>query len=466
MSRRARSGRARACLALVAALVPAQSARAQEPAAGPKPGEIQKLLELTRNGSPVVRPQAAQRLVRLGAPALEAIRALLGEGPEDLAGLGPELLGELGSFDDPALEARLAAALGDLDFPWRPALLRALAQSPGSADLPRFQAALGDVLAAAREGALVGLQTLEDQGVLDAAERQALEPLVRARLLDPSDGVRRRAALLLDAWGDGGALAYLLEDLRRSDRFFDLDCGGLARRSAAQLLTQRLQRAPRPGRAAPAGDRAASDDPPAAAAGGAPAAKASPDALPLGDYDPRFPPEVGANPAALAALEQRLIARAGGRWPELPPIARAPAARPPLLLGLELRSCRRGEAWLGLGADDRLYVGLGTPRAVVLPAGSSARLLAAADAAQRGLETDLFGRPGCDLERYRFGDGSAPAEREWHVLKDAAPAGDLRPAPIDGFAKALLEVLQAGDSEAQALGAELSALFEAVGGPL
>lgn len=430
---------------------------AQEPAPDPKAAEIQKLFELTRNGSPVVRPQAAQRLVRLGAPALEAIRAAIEAGPEALAGLGPELLGELGGFDDPELEQRLAAALSDLEFPWRPALLRALAQSPGSADLPRFQGALEDVLGAAREGALVGLQALEDRGLLGEPERQRLEPLVRARLTDPSDGVRRRAALLLDSWGDGGALAYLLEDLQRSDRFFDLDCGGLARRSAAQLLAARLQRAPRPGGAAPAAPGEAA---PASAAADISAA------LPLGDYDPRFPPDAGANPGALEALKQRLIARAGGRWPELPEIARAPRSRPALVLGLELRSCRRGEAWIGVGADDTLYVGLGTPRAVKLPAGASARLMAAAEQAQAALESDLFGRPGCDLERYRFGDGSAPAEREWHVLKDAAPAGDLRPEPIDAVVRLLLELLAAGDDESRYLGSDLAAICLQVGGPL
>jgi hypothetical protein len=451
----------------------------QDPKAARDPGaEVERLLGMTKTGSPVVRPQAAQRLVRLGAPALAAIRARIAAEPRGLELLGPELLGELGAFDDTALEQDLRAALTNRDFPWRPAVLRALAQSPGLDDLPAFRAALGDVLAAAREAGLSGLEELQKSGQLAAVDRGELEFLVRARLLDSSDGVRRRAALLLDRWGYPGCLAFLLEDLQRSDRFYDLDSGGAARRAAAQQLLQRLREAPQPfaraggpalgGGATPPVDSSNAQPaaPSAAESPGEPTGDEAGASDPLCGFDARQPHTTPDNQRALAALTAALKARAGDEWPaELPTIARAGGPTPELVLGIELRSCRRGEAWLGLTGDDGLLIGQQQQQRLSLPAGASKRLVAAAENAQKLLSSEVFGRPGCDLERYRFGVNDGPAAREWHVLKDPDPADDLRPEAIDAFARALLAELAGAGSEGMALMGELSGLFASIGGP-
>ena len=62
-------------------------------------------------------------------------------------------------------------------------------------------------------------------------------------LLEDSNGrVRRRAAASLAGLGQHHALAWLLEDLRRNDSWFDMRLGRIARAEAAQALSALLGR--------------------------------------------------------------------------------------------------------------------------------------------------------------------------------------------------------------------------------
>jgi hypothetical protein len=384
--------------------------------------EAERLLEVARNGSPVVRPQAAARFARLGEPARVALEALSGDDLAGLAALGPELLGECGVLARGAFRARLHGALGDPDFPWRPAVLRGLAASAQPEDAASFLLALDDPLAAARRYAIDGLDALDQRDAIDA---------VRLRLLDEDGGVRAKAGLLLDRWGEPGALATTLEELSRADRFFDLENGARARRETAQLLAARI------------GD--------------------------LHGYDPRELPDAGPNPRALEALRAQLRERAGDAWPtELPAFVRASATVAEGPLGLELRSCRAGELRLALTADDVLLVGEGNPARVELPEGTVAALVIEFSDMPERLGDDVFGRPGCDMERFRFTWPGATGPSDVHVLKDPEPAPDLRPEALNEFARALLELLPATGDDPRLVGlrGRARAILGAIGGPL
>ena len=399
-----------------------RSAPTQEPSAEALE-EARRLLELSRTGSPVVRPQAAARFAGLGEAAGLALEEAAGEDLADLAGLGPELLGEIGGLARGALRDRMHGAVLDADFPWRPAVLRGLAAAVQETDAAAFSAALDDRLAASRAAALDGLAALD---------RRQVSAAVRARLHDSDGAVRARAALLLDLWGEPEALAYALEELRRADRFFEAETGARARRDTAAALGDRL------------GD--------------------------LFGYDPRALPTEGPNPAALAALEAALRERAGDAWPaELPAHVRASDTAAEGPVGLELRSCRAGELRLVLTDDDALLVGEGSPARVALPEGTVRALIARfADLPER-LGDDVFGRPGCDLERFRVRVPGELAPASFHVLKEAAPAPDLRPDALDELASALLELCPEGPAEDPRLDdlrGRLERILEAIGGEL
>jgi hypothetical protein len=393
--------------------VPAQDGGGS--AAPAEESELDRLLRLAREASPVVRPQAARRLVDRGAEAAERVRAEAGGTPEGYAALGQDLLELLGELDDAELRADLWEAFGDRDFPWRPSVARTLAKTARGGEAERFRAALGDPVATVRAAALVGLATLDHRAALDA---------VRARLADPDDRVRREAAVLVDRWGDASTLWWLVEDLQRTDRFFDLDTGRLARFESLRRLAPRL------------------------------------------DGDLGFAPErTPSDPDNAAALE-RIAARVtelAGEPPELPRVARAGGADVAAVLGLEVRSCRRGEHYLRWGADGTLWVGTGNATRIALDAATGAALTREAGAALRAVgEQDFWGEPGCDVEVYYVAaaDGDVRALR---VSKGPGRVAGLRPEPLGELSRALLASLPAAAGD---LRAEVAGALAAVGGEL
>lgn len=378
-------------LAGIAVLCASGPAALQDP---PTRETLEKWIEHARAGSPAVRPQAAQRLVRAGAPAAELLLERASAEGGGIAELGPDLVEVLGAFGSPALRARQLEALAEPDFPWRPAAARGYAAQVTPEERDRLPALLGDPLAAVRAAALDAVRALEarDQG-----------PAVAALLEDPDDRVRRLAACLLSDWGDRSKLAWLRADLSRSDTFFDRPTGTTARYDAWRLLRPRL-----------------ADPPP---------------------FDPGLDP---AAPEALAQCDRLAESLPETLAVELPPVARPAGALPECPLGLELRSCRRGELVLRWSSDDELFVGLGNPARLALPEGSSARLLERARKAFASLgEQRFFGAPGCDLEDYLWQDPAADAGRAqvFRISKGPAAVAGLRPAPLGELAAEIVASL-------------------------
>ena len=315
--------------ALVGALIATSGlAATQEGAAGrpARPQDVEKIdtfIRHARTGSAVIRPQAAQRLVRIGAPAAARLFELSGDSNEELALMGTALVEVLGQFDHPELRAKLWPALQDPNFPWRPAAARSLAGAPTDDEWGRCEGYLDDPIAPVRLAVLEGLfriGKLEGEGP-EAEAMQARRELVFldhavSALHDQNDMVRRRAAVLLDTLGHGRALAWIVEELERVDTFFDRPTGLTARYDAMNMLMER--------------------------------------GVDLGDYVPELPSSAPAgrksNAEALARIraevatrtelmEARLPEALRGLVPaELPPIARAGAQVSGALLGLELKS--------------------------------------------------------------------------------------------------------------------------------
>lgn len=383
---------------------------------------LERYLRMAREGSPAIRPQAARRLRLLGAPA--AARLLTEIGPEGggLAGLGRELVTELGSFPEPEFRPHLWRALSQPDFPWRPAAAQALASRATPEEGERFAVHLDDPLPEVRVGALEGISKLSRK---DEVAR------VRAALGDESGRVRRRAAALLADWGEAQALWWLYEELLRDDQYFAVPSGRAARFEALKLLRARL--------GADSG------------------------------FDASRGPQDNAQPLSLLARELR--AQGAGERPELPPVARASARIADELLGLELRSCRRGELFLRWTAGDELLVGLGDPARVALPEGTSARLLVEVLAALEPLEDErFFGEPGCDLERYHLKAEGAERSKSWLISKGPQAVPGLRPEALDRVATLLGSSIppleDAEDVRLRDLSRRLAQGLTAVGGAL
>ena len=412
--------------------LPSGDARVGTPLDGQEQQEestAERMLRLAREGSPVVRPQAARRFVSLGAEAVDVLLRETDGTPAGLAPLGKDLVRMVAGFDDARVRALLWSALDDADFPWRPAAAAGLAESSRADELERFLALAEDRLAQVRAAALVCLGRSADDRARAALRRG----------LDDDDARPRRAAAdALASAGEPWALQWMWAELFRQDRFFDRDTGRTARIEAVRILGKHL------------------DD--------------------LHGFDPAAPPDGEANVAPLLALSEAVLAVSADMPAELS--APEPVVEPdaglskdaPAVLGLELVSCRKGERFVRVLADDRLVVGLGKVRVVPLAPGTVARMLARvrSEAENEALSiepgaTAFFGEPGCDREVLLLAPaGPADALRVWEVSKGAQPVRALRPAPLGRIHRALIDALPADEP----LRAELREILEAVGGPL
>jgi len=382
--------------------------------------EAVRLFEVATTGSPRVRYQAALRLASLGETGAAIVHEQL-EGDGGYLSLGPALYEALVEFEDPRLRTAVWESLDEAENPWRPAGARALAKRPGDDEGERFRGLLGDRISAVRAEAIAGIAA----GDVGHAVH-ALTPL----LGDENGRVRRRSAASLAGLGEHHALAWLIEDLRRDDSWFDMRLGRIARAEAAQALRKLL------GREALVG------------------------------YSTRNAPDTPENAATIQAVEARCRELAGEDWPELPDIARAPGTIANEVIGVELRSCRFGEHLLRWTADDRLVIGEGDTHILHLPEGTTARLAARATSALEALGEDLYyGDPGCDLERYHIRlPGSARATTV-QLTKGPAAVPDLRPSALHALAEAMIESAGMTDN-GQRFSGLLGATFEALGGPL
>lgn len=390
---------------------------------------LEAMLDKAIRGSAVIRPQAAARLVPMGAPAAERILALCAGGPPEIAKLGASLVEVFGAFQDPRLRALLWACLDDRDFPWRPAAARSLALNPLADDRDRetsaFRALLTDPIAPVRMAAAQAFEALHP------TPTEAMRAELRALLGDPSDYVRRAAAVTLVGWGEPEALLWLVEDLRRTDTFFERWSGKNAAYESRRALAKLV------------GD--------------------------VFGYDPESSPTDPTNVAALRKLDEAVRAMIGERpLPTLPEVARAAGPVVDAALGLELVSCRRGEHFLCWTTGDELLVGMGNPARVKLPEGTTARLVALAQEELAKLERPFFGEPGCDLEMLRLVDPPGSAPRSWIVSKGQAKVEGLRPEALGRLMRALVasipETIDSADPRLADLRAAARETMAAVGG--
>lgn len=385
---------------------------------------VRRFIEIAREGALAKRPQAAQRLGGMGEIAIEELRALLAE--NELEDLGLELLrayAELG-VEPGAQDLRdvLWEAVSDPDFPYRPAATMNLAATARADEWTAFEPLLGDPLSEVRAAALGAIGTLDDR---------ELEQKLDAALLDENDAVRRVAADLLVTWGHEDALRWLYEDLFRSDRFFELETGKNARYESARVLRRLLS------------DRA------------------------LFGYQPREEPSSEANVNALAELGAAIEARIGDGGRRPPAFALRSDAQIGGVLGLEVRSCRRGEFFVAISDDDRLTVGTAHPVEYALAPGTSEAVAALVAERFENEAATLWGEPGCDLECYRLVAAGDAAPRVLRVMKGPEKVEDLRPDPLDAVADALLSALPSGIELAEGgadLAQRLGAALDSVGG--
>lgn len=368
----------------------AQAADAEQAA------KIDKYIDVARTGRIPVRPQAARRLVKLGAPAAARLVQLAGEDGAGIEGMGQYLVEALGEFEDPALRALLWKRVADKGFAWRAPAARGLATRPQASELERFFGFTRDPLAEVRRAGVLGL------GALDAERERSLRR-VQDLIGDPNDRVRRAAAAQLARWGRAAYLYVLSVELERTDTYFGVPFGEQARFAALRLLKELL-----------------GED--------------------FGFVAEDAPTSEG-NAAALTALRAEILERSGGSLPMLPGLALAGGPTEGDVLGLELRSCRAGELFLRWNEGDVLYVGTGRAAKVELAPGTVAELLRAARAAAAACGDDRYwGSVGCDIEQVRVA-GEDGALTTLLVSKGQAAVPDLRPAALDALLPALLETL-------------------------
>lgn len=395
-------------------------------------GEIERLLGAVRHGSPVVKPQAARQLAALGKPGADAVLEWVASDARGAAALPTELVEQLGRFGDERLRALLWQCLRDRDFPWRPAASRSVGLEPQPKEYYDFNSLTRDVLGTVRAAAVesIGRLLLLPEGLGERERSLALADL-RSGLNDIDDRARRASAHALCNLGEYDALYYLAEELRRSDRYWESDSGKAARYAASTLLKQHL------------------DD--------------------LHGYQARLAPDAEPNVEALGAIDADIAMQSGQSKPEMPPWVAAGSTVAEGVVGLELLSCRKGELHLTWTADDRLLVGRGRPFEVLLPQGSSSRLLQAIRAELGEVtEGEIYGVPGCDSERYRFAVEGELRPAQVHVLKGPDPIPELRPVTLNAVARELLATLpeRGEDPRIASLRGRARETLQAVGGQL
>jgi hypothetical protein len=269
------------------------SAPASVPASAPT---LDRLADRANHQSPYLSAQGVKALKTQGPAAVAALERFVAR--RSILALAPlvvEWLGELP--EDDRARAMLRSALADRQFPWRPQASKALAMRPRPTEIDLLLALAKDPLPAVREPALIGLG---DLGSRETTLRPRALAALEAALADPMFEPRLAACEALVRLGEKPP-PLLYEALGVERRFFDLDFGVLARRRAWAALE------------------------------------------PVVGKGTGYDPAVGRvrNATALAEVARRL-----GRAPESRPSFLPPDVDD-AIFGLEVRSCRAGDQWVG-----------------------------------------------------------------------------------------------------------------------
>ncbi len=324
-----------------------------------RPGSLERLVERANHQNPYLSAQAAKALEAHGLAALPVVEAFVAR--RSIHALSAPVTSWLGVLNDPRATAILVRAVADREFPWRPFAVRALALKPGPDERALFRRLLDDPLTPVRESAALSLKI----GFVPEAGDAFAETLrLRGLLTDASFDVRAAAAESLRARNDHSGVPVMLGALELTRRFFDLDFGELARRRAFDLVS------------------------PVLGAGIS--------------FEPGAPPDQRAFWAE--------IARARWARSELSAAASRPSGAEwapdvvGVVFGLEVRSCRRGDAFVRLTEDGRIIVGQYDLRAAKLDDERLAEIRGALQSGRATPSASLYGRGGCDYERYYFPD--------------------------------------------------------------
>ena len=384
-----------------------------------KEDRLQKLIDVAIDGSPVVRPQAAERLTKMGGKARLAVlerlqTSLAGHAAEtNMQGwfeLGPDFLAMAARFThttpaqsqtslEEGLRSTLWKAAQDRDFPWRAAVIQGLGEPAHEAEVERFRGFISDPLPGVRIASLGGLRQWEPK------KRQ---PVLRKALQNETDDrVRRALAKFAFEAGDRAAAWYLFDDLHGVEAFFDQPIGKVGRIEAVQALRTLMPDSP--------------------------------------VVDPALDPSGEEATAQRSALEKHLTEQIGPREAD-PMVAgrrlESPERKGKPVLGMELRSCRTGEHFLRWTDADQLWVGRTEPAVFDLPKGTVQRLLVVARGTSEQMGKQyLTGAVGCDLETHYLPVEGKAKPRRFLVTKGPAPILELRPKPLNTWAKACLETL-------------------------
>jgi HEAT repeat protein len=389
---------ARLASAAALLLLSAAPARAQAPedpssrttsAPASRVVDLARLVERANHVNPYMSAQASKALETHGVAALSEVEAFVAR--RSIYALSAPVVTWLGALDDPRARALLLRVALDRDFPWRPYAVRALAVRPLPQDRAAFLQLLSDRLAPVREAAALGLGAAGTPAEASDAllERRSLQ----VALADPSFDVRAGAAEALRARGDASGTGRMVKDLALTRRFFDLDFGEIARRRAWAFVV------------AAAGDKI----------------------LATG-YDPGAP--AIARDAALPAVHDALGIRADD------PASRQAADAEDVIFGLEVRSCRRGDAFIRLTAGGEIVAGQYDLRRAKVAAATWEEMRKALEAVRTVPPLPLYGRPGCDFERYYLLDEEG--------LRKITVGPEGRPPAARRLSALILEALGAG----------------------
>lgn len=326
-------------------------------------------------GKVLLQDQALEKIRRAGAAAVPAILRFVKErGPNAMTMNFTKFLSE---FKDERIKALLAELVGDKDFFWRPMAAAALAVQKDPAYRDLFRKHLNDHLWGVREACLVGLKEIGDK---ESA------PAIRKLLADPVYDVRAQAAKALYAFGDETGLPVLVEALRDSTNWFEIDYGQIAREDAWNFLKSITK-----------------------------------DDFGFKPWDPEA--------KRLPGLKrwEEWIAKKFPNWKEMvPETARARPDTARYLFGFELRSCQKGDIFFRVDLEGHLVLGYFTLERRKM---SDEDVAAFKEALKKVWEIDrevVRGRPGCDFEKYYL-----RAEEGYFETVSFGVQG--RPGELDGF---------------------------------
>lgn len=315
---------------------------------------------------PLIRIQAARRVVRAGERGFEAcLRFIRANGRQALSA---DLVQALGNFSLGSSRKLLRELVADPEFIWRPQAMRGLAMHPTRDEEAILEAGLGNPSWLVRREAMTGWTRLK---------RDAARKALHQALADVDLRVRVHAAGLLLEQQDDSGLQVLVDALDAEEEFFGEDFGLRVRRRAFGLLRKR-----------------AGEDK---------------------GYDALAPRE--ARRAAVSAFRSWASLSAEGPGD---PGSVQPVQAHDWRMGYERRSCRLGDLYYRFDSEGRLFRGLFQPVEVELPVEKRKELLrAAASLTPPGRR--VFGKIRCDFERFaglgkagkdslRCSPGSVPKE--------------------------------------------------------